>query len=437
VNKIRAGVTKVKGHKLARDSMWGMSLEAVSLLTSIVVFSLLGRSLGPIDYGAYVSVFTIVNPLVTLTGSGVALSLMEHAVRRQEPLDQVARKSLTITLALGSVLSVIGIVVAMLIVDEMPVLAIVVIVIDQFIVSPMAMIAAATLQSASLFSLATKMRLTMTVARTLVVVSLFVFGALEVQTYVLLNVTVLLLLAMASMRVVGRRLGFRFLPGPFEKSMLKTNAGYSVSISAYSFQNDGDKTVMTANNLTVDVGLYSAAYRVVMMGMTPVNAFLSASHTTILEQAENVKGHHLRLSIKYARLLTVYGLAFTVVAILVSPLLPLLTGDDFEGSVTMMRWLAPIVFFRALGATPINGLLGLGRMGYRTAINVTVALLSVALYVTMIPAWGWKGAVIATMIGEAVNVTMSWTALVLLQRKHDLMIDEAAMRPELTVETLT
>lgn len=126
---------------------------------------------------------------------------MEHAVRRQEPLDQVARKSLTITLALGSVLSVIGIVVAMLIVDEMPVLAIVVIVIDQFIVSPMAMIAAATLQSASLFSLATKMRLTMTVARTLVVVSLFVFGALEVQTYVLLNVTVLLLLAMASMRV--------------------------------------------------------------------------------------------------------------------------------------------------------------------------------------------------------------------------------------------
>ena len=132
MNKIRAGVTKVKGHKLARDSMWGMSLEAVSLLTSIVVFSLLGRSLGPIDYGAYVSVFTIVNPLVTLTGSGVALSLMEHAVRRQEPLDQVARKSLTITLALGSVLSVIGIVVAMLIVDEMPVLAIVVIVVRYF-----------------------------------------------------------------------------------------------------------------------------------------------------------------------------------------------------------------------------------------------------------------------------------------------------------------
>lgn len=55
--------------------MWGMSLEAVSLLTSIVVFSLLGRSLGPIDYGAYVSVFTIVNPrAVTLTGSGVCVS---------------------------------------------------------------------------------------------------------------------------------------------------------------------------------------------------------------------------------------------------------------------------------------------------------------------------------------------------------------------------
>jgi O-antigen/teichoic acid export membrane protein len=358
-------------------------------------------------------------------------------VRRQEPLDLVARKSLTITLALGSLLSVIGIVVAVLIVDEMPLVAIIVIVIDQFIVSPLVMIAAATLQSASLFSTATKMRLSMTVARTLVVVSLFALGALQVQTYVLLNVTVLLVLAIVSLRMVGRKLGFRFLPGPFERSMLKTNAGYSVSISAYSFQNDGDKTVMTANNLLVDVGLYSAAYRVVMMGMTPVNAFLSASHTTILEQAEHVKGHHLRLSIKYARLLTVYGLVFSVCAVLIAPLLPLLTGDKFEGSVTMMRWLAPIVFFRALGATPINGLLGLGRMGYRTAINVSVAILSVALYVTMIPAWGWQGAVIATMIGEVVNVTLSWTALVFLQRKHDLMIDEAALRPELTVETLT
>ena len=109
---------------------------------------------------------------------------------------------------------------------------------------------------------------------------------------------------------------------------------------------------MTANNLTTDTGLYSAAYRVVLMGMVPVAAFMSASHTRILEQVESEKGHHLRLSVRYAVILGLYGLAFSIAAVVAAPLLPLLVGDKFAESVEMMRWIAPIVFLRSIGATP-------------------------------------------------------------------------------------
>jgi O-antigen/teichoic acid export membrane protein len=194
---------------------------------------------------------------------------------------------------------------------------------------------------------------------------------------------------------------------------------------------------MTANGLTTDTGLYSAAYRVVMMGLVPIGAFMSASHTKILEQVENEKGHHLRLSARFAAILGVYGLIFSIAAFFAAPLLPLLVGDAFEDSVEMMRWLSPIVFLRAIGATPVNGLLGLGRMGVRTLVIVAVAAISVVLYIVMIPIWGWKGAVIATMIGEVLNVVTAWTALVILQRRHDRTVDAESLAPPTPLETMS
>jgi O-antigen/teichoic acid export membrane protein len=435
--RMKGIVGKVSANKLARDSAWGMSLEGVSLLSTILVFSLLGRSLGPTDYGAYVSVFALVNPLVTLTASGVSLALMEHAVRRQESLEETARSSITMSLLLGSVLSVIGVLLALNIVEEISAVAAITIVIGEFLVSPLSMIAASTLQSGSSFRDATKVRLATTIARTTVVVTLYAIGHLTVMVYVVTNVSVLLLVSIAALHQVGRKFGFPFLPGRFQVPMLKTNATYSVGISAYSFQNDGEKTVMTANGLTTDTGLYSAAYRVVMMGLIPIGAFMSASHTKILEQVENNKGHHLRLSAKFAAILGVYGLLFSIVAFFSAPLLPLLVGDEFEESVQMMRWLSPIVFLRAIGATPVNGLLGLGRMGVRTLVIVVVAAISVVLYLVMIPTWGWKGAVVATMIGEVLNVITAWGALIILQRRHDRSIDADPLASQTPLETMS
>ncbi len=434
---VKTIVRKVMSNKLARDSAWGMSLEGVSLVSTILVFSLLGRSLGPTDYGAYVSVFTIVNPMVTLTASGVSLALMEHAVRRQESLEETARSSLTMSLMLGSVLTVIGVLLSLSIVEEIATVAVIAIVIGEFLVSPLSMIAASTLQSGSSFRDATKVRLATTISRAVVVVSLFATGRLTVMAYVIINVFVLFLVSIVALRLVGRKFGFVFLPGRFQVAMLKTNGTYSVGISAYSFQNDGEKTVMTANNLTTDTGLYTAAYRVAMMGLVPIGAFMSASHTKILEQVQDKRGHHLRLSARYAAILGVYGLAFSIAIFFAAPLLPLLVGDKFDESVQMLRWISPIIFLRSIGATPVNGLLGLGRMGARTLVIVVVSAISVTLYIVMIPRWGWKGAVIATMIGEVLNVITAWGALIILQRKHDRSISVEPLAPRTSLETMS
>jgi O-antigen/teichoic acid export membrane protein len=114
-----------------------------------------------------------------------------------------------------------------------------------------------------------------------------------------------------------------------------------------------------------------------------------------------------------------------------------LVGDKFADSVEMMRWLSPIIFLRSVGATPVNGLLGLGRMGVRTVVIVIVAIVSVTLYILLIPAWGWKGAVVATMVGEVLNVVTAWGALVFFQRKHDRSLTVEPLDPRTPLETLS
>ena len=88
------------------------------------------------------------------------------------------------SLMLGSVLTVIGVLLSLSIVEEIATLAVITIVIGEFLVSPLSMIAASTLQSGSSFRDATKVRLATTLARTVVVVSLFATGRLTVMAYV-------------------------------------------------------------------------------------------------------------------------------------------------------------------------------------------------------------------------------------------------------------
>src|SRR5690606_6459061 len=107
---------------------------------------------------------------------------------------------------------------------------------------------------------------------------------------------------------------------------------------------------------------------------------------------EGVKGQHLDRSLKFSIGAGAYGLVFGVALFVAAPALPLVMGDEFEGSVTMVRWLAPIVMLRALAMFAINGLMGLGREGLRTVILIVNAVIALAMYIILVPIHGWEGA---------------------------------------------
>ena len=83
---IRATVDRLRASGGAGEQIWGLGLELTTLASTLLAFTLLGRSLGATGYGGYAALYAIIGPLVTLSASGVTLSLLQHVVRDREPL---------------------------------------------------------------------------------------------------------------------------------------------------------------------------------------------------------------------------------------------------------------------------------------------------------------------------------------------------------------
>lgn len=407
------------GRGLAAESVWGLAIELVAMLGMMLTFTFLGRSLGPVGYGGYASLYAIVSPLVTLAASGVTLALLQHVVRDHESLAETARSCLSLSIALGVLLTGIGALVAMTIVDTLTTVAIVAILLTEFVTTPLVYVAAAAVQAGTGFIGAAKIRLVLLCCRVFIVIALFAADSLSVAS---LGVATLIssgVVAVMALRSVGRRYAFRFVPGRVHARHLRTNVVYSVGISASALTTDGDKAVLAANKFVVDTGLYAAAFRIVNLGMIPITSLVTVSHRRFLEHEHGVPGQHLRRAIKFTRFSAIYSLAFVAVILVAAPLLPVLVGDEFEGSVNMVRWLCPFVVLRAAATFPLNGLMGLNRTFLRSVIIVGNAVLSMSIYLLFIPRYGWEGAAAGTLIAEVVLLVSTWSALVACQRQAD------------------
>ncbi|MBX3314116.1 MAG: lipopolysaccharide biosynthesis protein [Actinobacteria bacterium] len=402
----------------ASEQIWAMALETGNIVGTMLAFLLLGRSLGVDGYGGYVSLYAVISPLVTLSSSGVVMALLQHAVARDEPIAETARSSLSIVLLFGGVLSVGASAFAFFVVGGLGPVAIVSIVLIELVTTPVLLVGATVIQAETSFEGAAKVRLLLVAGRSVMLVALFLAGALTVANLGIAQLTWSALLGLVTLQNVGRRYGFSLVPGRIHPSHVRTNLVFSAAISADAVGNDGDKVVLASYKYTEDTGLYGAAYRIVQLGMVPLGALANTTHVRFLARSDEPR-HYLKLAVRYSGIAALYGIVFAIGVVIAAPIFPLVMGSSFEGSVEMARWLSPIVLLRGLGMYSLNALLGLGRTGLRTTIVVANAAFGVTLYLILIPGRGWHGALIGTLITEVLQVVMTWTALLYCQRQRD------------------
>jgi O-antigen/teichoic acid export membrane protein len=193
---------------------------------------------------------------------------------------------------------------------------------------------------------------------------------------------------------------------------------FSISTSATSIYNDVDKIMLGRLSDFVSTGIYSAAYRIIDVSMTPVRSLVSAAYPQFFKRG--VGG--MRATYPYAKSLiyksSLYGAAISTGVWLFAPILPSLLGRQYIAAVPALRWLALIPFLRCFHVFLADSLSGAGFQRTRTMIQVIVGLVNVGLNLVILPRYSWRGAAWTSLACDGMLVVVFWLTAVYLFRRQ-------------------
>ncbi len=403
----------------ANDVFWSLGFDGMTVVANIVAFYLLSINLNTAGYGAYIGLFGIIGPLGGLAWAGVGLAALQRIVRDEEDPTTVTRSMLGQGLALASAGSVLATAVALVTVRSLSLLEITSIVFAELMALTVVMISSFVLQGVKGVPTASRLRIAVVVIRLAVVVTLFFTGQLTIAA---LGISTSVLFSSMTLWVLFRSLpaaGLNVLPGRFTRDDRNIALSFSVPMIGSNLQLDGDKTVLNAYGMEEVAGVYGAAFRVINMAFTPIRALQGAMHNRLLPHDADDHGLHVRRAKSFALLNMATILPIGIVLYFAVDLFEPLIGEDFAESSRIARWLLIFMPIKALSGVPLGGLLGLGRTSTRAWVMGISALVSLSLYVALIPLWSWVGAVLGTVIGELVLLILGTERLLTWQRRSD------------------
>jgi O-antigen/teichoic acid export membrane protein len=202
---------------------------------------------------------------------------------------------------------------------------------------------------------------------------------------------------------------------------------FSISTSATSIYNDVDKIMLGRLSDFVSTGIYSAAYRLIDVSMTPVRSLVSAAYPVFFKKG--IDG--IRATYPYAKSLilkaSMYGAAISFGLWICAPVLPLLLGKQYILAVPALRLLAPIPLLRCFHVFLADSLSGAGFQRTRTVIQLAVGLVNVVANLYILPRYSWRGAAWTSLACDGLLVIVFWFVSDYLFRKQTPRIE--AVRP--------
>ncbi len=415
---------------LAHDTLWTAAHDGLATITAMVSFLAITEVYSDESaiYGAFVAVYGVVGPLGSMTFAGPGLALIQRRVRFGDRLDDLIGSFLAISLVLALVSSVIAVWFALTFLD-LGTVEVVLIVISELFFNSFIFVCGMLRQAAGRYPDMIKTKIGTVLLKLLAVATLYPTGNLTIRNLATAYVVLYGSYAMVILFVILPRDGYKVRLRKPSSDAVSTSAVFAVPLAAASLQSDGDKVSLAAFNFDAQAGLYAAAYRLVFFGALPLNVIGQAAFHRFLPEGDDGRAnYHLRRAARLTAFMFGVAVVTAGAIYLALPLLQrLLLRGEFERAVEMVPWLLLFLPLLALSGTPMNGLLGLGRATERAAVYVSSALVSVGLYLTLIPGRGWQGAVMATLGSEAYLAVASWAAMIYYQRLADRnQIDRSA-----------
>ncbi len=395
------------GQQALSDGASGLVLEICQLVGTLVFFALVGRGLGPTDYGSFAAMYSLIGVSLALAHIGPGLAFLQAAMRSSART--VSSHFFSIYVGFIAVSVAIVLATSQYLLPRLSIGTVVLFVVAELLGTTLVQISRTLRLIVNGFRATVALQLILVAVKTVAVIALYFTDSLTLRSYGIVYSICCVVIGVVAFWKVTAAVDVQRRLGRPRREHVSTTLTMSSTLLVFNLHNDGDKLTMSANGLGADLGLYAAAYRMVLLAVIPINALVASSHRTFVDPRV---GNQIRRAGKYTIATTAYTTVTALGLIVAAPVvLPLVVGDGFSGAITMTRWLAPLIIVRGLTHFPLNALIGLGHTLARLWCIVASAVVAMTLYITLVPSMSWKGAVIGSYFGDAVLAVAAWVVL--------------------------
>lgn len=400
------GMPERRSSSTAFDALVGTGATGLALVVGLVTFKIFAQSLGPREYG-------IIGVTFGVTGLAGAISAVPVYLTTVT-LGQASRTQSGSVRTIGTLViagaTVFATILAAISIDSSKFPFVVTIIVSEVIVGGLVSCELGFVNSLVGYRQVAQLRLAQVAVRCIVLVVLIVIDRVSLGSYALMQTTANVgLLAVVVLYRRHKRLPTIRHARP-QRAHAATAARFAAGLGVLSVQNDYDKAVLSQFGFATELGVYTAAYRIVNIFGVPIEQLIGASYSRQVALA----GSDLQQLHRFTNRVMLGGLAYTGAVLggfallghwLLKPL-----GDQYAGTYLMVVALLGVLALRCIGGVICDML---NASGFQPLVLKSMAVsgvLTVASYYITIPMWGWKGAVFGTFLGEFVTATLVYTA---------------------------
>jgi O-antigen/teichoic acid export membrane protein len=417
-SKVKSVRYQLKG-TLARNTVWMLVGQGFKLLIQALYFTVIARSLGVQNYGAFVGVVGFVGILLPFATMGSGYLLIKNVSRDKLQFRENWGHALLTTLLSAAFLF--GVVIAIsyfLLPSKIPIKLIMAVAASDLFGTSITGICGHAFMAFERMKWTASINVLLSTFRLLAALILATLHknptALEWGEFYLVSTAIVAFLAFTLVLV---KLGAPTFILTRKGAEVRDGFYFSVMQSAQTIYNDIDKAMLARLSTLEATGIYGAAYRLIDVSFTPVAAAMVAAYPTFFRVG--VDGIPATLRYMTPLIWRALGYAtFVAIAVLAGAgVVPLILGSEYRLTAEALRWLAVLPLLKVVHFFLADTLTGAGYQALRTAIGAGVAVFNVLINLWIIPAYSWRGAAWSSIASDALLVCAIGTAVFVLFRR--------------------
>ncbi|WP_448098460.1 lipopolysaccharide biosynthesis protein [Luteibacter yeojuensis] len=403
--------------RLLTNSARTTAVLGLRILSQGIVLLVLARALGSGDYGALAALSSLAVVLGVLPNFGAGFVLLRRSHDRSAWKD-VLDYSIPTTLVIGGFLTVVYTVAApWLTGTNVSTTVIACIGVAELLITPLAMLAAYTLQADDKVPLGQLVQ--WLPAGMKVIAACIAWLAPPPQRLLVYAMTQLLFTAIGlciGWRITSRTHPIRLHPRAPHRSELRDGGAYVPMHLVAANPSEIDK-IVGVQALGPEAGIYAAATRLMAAAVTPVTAVLLTLQPRLFRsgvESPATRRHLIRLTAVAA---LVCGVVAAACVVAISGVIVSLLGPSFAPIRQTLFWIAPVAPILALRQAAGTLLMAEGHPMMRLAFELTGTLVLLLALVVLGRLYGLAGASVGLFIAEAIMAIIGWLAILSLSRR--------------------